>query len=791
MTALVDNALDYAARGWRVLPLHEPLFNASGICIGCTCEAYARSERNKVRLEAKGQRGRYDPNYICPQPGKHPRGDLVPKGVSDASADPAIIRSWWKRYPKANVGIACGASGLLALDADLYKDVFSSDLGEFDENTVTSLTGGGGTHLIYTMPDGATYGNSPGDLPEGIDIRGAGGYIVAPPSLHPSGRHYEWEGGYAPGEIALAPMPLSLRQRLDATVHMAGKDVGPPDSEAVSASIDLVQRVLHAGKIAHSRPEVYDGDGRRIKLDKCPFNPLEDPHAEDGAAVVIIRPDGQIKVTCNHNRCKAVLARANGNGWALLRAYAGVGVAHMNGNGYSALADPYEDAPHPADDEEYLPVMVAQFDRAASDLGSLGAEEDVGLPDVDPMGLLDRGYAAVDLGIIGEFADLMFETVGSNRSYHEIGGLVMFASAIQHRWLPVTWANRSKLRPNLYAGILGRSSLWYKSTALSKVSEHMPWDNLLNCKQLPGYFTEEGLYKEFADSSMGLIVRDEIGSLFAARNKKYTEGLEIFLTTAFDGWVSAKRLSGQSYLAREIAVSIIGATTFSEFSRTTTDADWNSGWLPRWLFALPDVDYNPGKEQRWLTDNDHAFIGGLQRRLMNLNAPAASPMSIERAAYIHLTDWRLGLIKEIMANEERHEWVDTIIGRYAPYAWKFAMILCAARGDGERVTLAQAQDGERLAENYMTNLFRLYEYQKAHRMTGALLNKALAVLSRHAEGLTRRELGQLLRVSATMRDEIISLLLDAGAVMEEPYGRTTHLTASQKKITFSRVTTSS
>lgn len=421
---------------------------------------------------------------------------------------------------------------------------------------------------------------------------------------------------------------------------------------------------------------------------------------------------------------------------------------------------------------------------------NFASPDDINPPDVDPMGLLDRGYEAVDLGIIGQFADLMFETVGSNRSYHEIGGLIMFASAIQHRWLPVTWANRSKLRPNLYAGILGRSSLWYKSTALSKVSEHMPWDTLMNCKQLPGYFTEEGLYKEFTDSSMGLIIRDEIGSLFAARNKKYTEGLEIFLTAAFDGWLSAKRLSGQAYPAREVAVSIIGATTFSEFSRTTTDADWNSGWLPRWLFALPDPDYDPGKEQRWLNENDLAFIAGLQRRLANLNAPAASAMSIERPAYTYLTDWRLGLIREIMANDERHEWVDTIIGRYAPYGWKFAMILCAAQGDGEQVTLAHAQNGARLAENFMTNLFRLYEYQKAHRMTGALLNKALGVLSRHPEGLTRRELGQLLRTSATMRDEIVSLLLDAGAIMEEPNGRTTRLIASQKKITFSRVSTS-
>lgn len=413
-------------------------------------------------------------------------------------------------------------------------------------------------------------------------------------------------------------------------------------------------------------------------------------------------------------------------------------------------------------------------------------------PDVDPMGLLNRGYAPVQMGIMGDFADLMFDAVGSNRSYHELGAMAMFATAIQHRWLPVTWANRSKLRPNLYAGILGRSSLWYKSTALSKVSENMPWESLLNARQFPGYFTEEGLYKELVENQSGLIIRDEIGALFASRNKKYTEGLEIFLTGIFDGWMSAKRLSGTTFPSREVAVSIIGATTFAEFARTTTDADWNSGWLPRWIFALPDPDYNPAKETRWLNDKDLDFLARLQRRLIGLNSPAPCPMAIERAAYRYLTDWRLGLINEIMGMEERHEWVDTIIGRYAPYAWKFAMILCAARGDGETVTVPEAQDGARLAENFMTNLHRLYEYQKAHRMTGALLNQALAILNRNTDGMTRRELGQMLgtsRVSVTMRDEIIAHLLEIGAATEEQTGRTTRLTATQRKITFSRVQT--
>src|SRR5688500_3177545 len=56
----------------------------------------------------------------CQSPGKHPLGDLVPRGLLDATTDPDTIRSWWKRYPHANLAIVMAPSGLIALDVDEY-----------------------------------------------------------------------------------------------------------------------------------------------------------------------------------------------------------------------------------------------------------------------------------------------------------------------------------------------------------------------------------------------------------------------------------------------------------------------------------------------------------------------------------------------------------------------------------------------------------------------------------------------------------------------------------------------
>jgi putative DNA primase/helicase len=135
--------------------------------------------------------------------GKCPRG----KWKDESTTDQDTIRRWWQRWPTANIGIDCGKSGLLILDADTYKESFEGEklLTRADEETVTTLTGGGGVHLWYKRPESKDWGNAKKGLPDGIDIRGDGGYIVAPPSLHKSGNRYAFEGGYGLTEIALLP----------------------------------------------------------------------------------------------------------------------------------------------------------------------------------------------------------------------------------------------------------------------------------------------------------------------------------------------------------------------------------------------------------------------------------------------------------------------------------------------------------------------------------------------------------------------------------------------------------
>ncbi|MEZ5558161.1 MAG: bifunctional DNA primase/polymerase [Pseudomonadales bacterium] len=121
------------------------------------------------------------------------------------------ISAWYERWPEANVAIVTGVvSDLVVLDVDpahggsASLEVLQSSHGMLPV-TVEARSGGGGRHLYFRHP-GGELGNRVGLRP-GLDIRGDGGVIVAPPSVHPSGNRYRWIDGRAPETLEPSPMP--------------------------------------------------------------------------------------------------------------------------------------------------------------------------------------------------------------------------------------------------------------------------------------------------------------------------------------------------------------------------------------------------------------------------------------------------------------------------------------------------------------------------------------------------------------------------------------------------------
>lgn len=107
-------------------------------------------------------------------------------GVKDATTDTATIDAWWTRMPDANLALATGFA-FDVLDIDDWTHVNNDVEAVIDEGFGFVATPRGGTH-IYLRPCGD--GNATNVVP-GVDFRGRGGYVLAPPSLLPNGR-YKW-----------------------------------------------------------------------------------------------------------------------------------------------------------------------------------------------------------------------------------------------------------------------------------------------------------------------------------------------------------------------------------------------------------------------------------------------------------------------------------------------------------------------------------------------------------------------------------------------------------------------
>lgn len=179
-----DAALTYARQGWAVFPCHEP-----APVDACSC-------------------GRPD----CSSPAKHPR---TRQGLKEASTDPATIAAWWHRWPSANVAVRTGAaSRLVVIDIDPRHggdeslDRLVATHGPLPA-TLAVHTGGGGRHLYFAHP-GGTVRNSAGALGPGLDMRGDGGYALAPPSRHVTGDTYQWLAA-----DPTAPLPAWLLKLLE------------------------------------------------------------------------------------------------------------------------------------------------------------------------------------------------------------------------------------------------------------------------------------------------------------------------------------------------------------------------------------------------------------------------------------------------------------------------------------------------------------------------------------------------------------------------------------------------
>lgn len=221
-SSLLEAALHYARRGWPVFP-----------CDPATKRPLLARDRDERGAPIKGS-----------------------GGVSKATTDEEQIWAWWRKWPRAMIGISVGRGDVVVVDFDPRTDDSTGEEWTLDRlkgeleammgcalpPSLTARTPSGGVHVYFRMPPGDPIGNR-GNLPHHVDVRGLGGYVIAPPSLYTGNDvpvAYRWLRGNASAEIA--EMPAALVEILRSSPARGGDDAPTRPAGLFTADVDEAQR---------------------------------------------------------------------------------------------------------------------------------------------------------------------------------------------------------------------------------------------------------------------------------------------------------------------------------------------------------------------------------------------------------------------------------------------------------------------------------------------------------------------------------------------------------------------
>lgn len=263
-------ALQIVRRGWPVFPCRE---------------------RDEAWRNAAGKTGLFKA-----------KAPYTGKGLKDATTDEARILTWWRQHPEAMIGLPMGGTGCFAIDFDpRVEDVVDPETGEITGQrewtleelkaaleaqigvplppSLTARTPSGGVHVWFRQPEGAPIRNR-GNLPDHVDVRGDGGYVVAPPSLLVDGSlsgatagEYRWisRRGDWRDDAAIAEAPAELVDVLRAPKGRPSPEraagpaarTGPSTAARAEAAGDAVRRYALSALDAECRAIRGAASGRR------------------------------------------------------------------------------------------------------------------------------------------------------------------------------------------------------------------------------------------------------------------------------------------------------------------------------------------------------------------------------------------------------------------------------------------------------------------------------------------------------------------------------------------------
>ncbi|MDB5294393.1 MAG: Bifunctional primase/polymerase [Phycisphaerales bacterium] len=535
---MLSHALAYAARGWRVLPLRPRT--------------------------------------------KHTFAGI---GSHDATTDPAKLAEWWARWPDANVGLATGtASNLAVVDQDVDPAATPPKNGPAEWARLTAGrpigtaavgTGRGGLQL-YFLDAGRGCRNSQGRLAPGIDTRGEGGYVVAPPSIHPNGQRYDWAA--TPDEIPLAELPAWVADAVR-PADDAGNLAGLVDHRATpgrpSAALEAAERCRRYMELI---PDAVSGSGGHNATLRAAAECFRFGLTESAAWDLLTWFNG---AKCHPAWSERELRRKLTEGRKLVDREGKFGARLEEGGAEADWPTTWRPT------EPAVPV-----DRTA---GELHADPESAEPAAPLARPVDHAGAT---GLLGDTVRWMNATAYKPQPVLALANALAFWGAVLGRRVQTA----TGLRSNIYALGVGESGCGkdHSRKCVKRITDAAG----LTAKLLGGerIKSDSALENAVHLNPSILFQLDEIGHWFGQAGSKYAAGHEQAIAPLMMSLFSS---ASTTYIGAELAgrerkdidqpnACLYGTTTPTMLWSGLTTAEISNGFLNRMLvFVSPDPDPDP------------------------------------------------------------------------------------------------------------------------------------------------------------------------------------------------------
>lgn len=710
------------------------------------------------------------------------KGPLTPNGHKDATTDEARIRAWWSQWPDAMIGIPMGPkTGVFVIDLDVRDDGrdglaylagLEAEHGALPPCPVV-ITPSGGRHLYFSFDQDRPATTSRGRLPVGVDVRGYGGYVVAPPSRRGDGAAYQWE---LPEEgIDYPDAPGWLLDLIIPKFESAPR--GPLMFSRDSGSDEYYEAALESeyARVASSPRGARNNDlnvaafklGQYVASGALPESRVRETLYRAAEVSGLVQDDGPKQA---HKTITSGLKGGAKNPRARperVQCIDDIAYQLLKAAGFSDPEDEPRHIVHPDGTVTTMDGEVVEIGPPSSHFSAASLGE--GTDWTRPAGLME------------EIAAWIIETSRRPNRPLAVAAAASIIGTAAGRFLFTPTASSL----NTYMVCLAETSVG-KGRPLSAIGEVLHAAGLGRRFNTLKAFSVSALETLVVDSPCIVAVSDEIGENVIDRmcNKKSSSHEKAMRGALLELWsrecgqspfMTHKRADAASVAVSAPAFSIFGASTPGAFYAALSSASVNDGFLNRFILAMAAPragaqEVDPAKRVV------PAHIARSVAALVPAEAPNTIPLdSAISSATGRCMEWdgegmkqvALDFEEAILADADAGDGlVKSLTGRVFEYAVRLASIHAISRsGIGARVGMEDLSWGAvwaRESAEHMIVQARSLMSASDYEARLNLIRNAI----REAGTMGKRELLRQVRsVAARERDDIIRHLIDAGEII--------------------------